>query len=160
MFYTTNMNGNRGQDMMRDFERASREVAGRLKEFFDGLDIKVERETAGAKAGSRRAPAWSLSDSDDHFTIVVELPGVPKEEIAVTKKGERTIRVAGTRPSATDADRTLRSTRVFGDFDIEIDLPESTEIDGNEIAARHADGLLTITVKKADRVVGRTITVE
>ncbi len=170
MHYYTRQSGPRGNDMMRDLERASKEVATRLKDFFDGLDVRVERYEKTAENGAEDetatrtngdfTPDWSITETDGVFEIVVELAGFTREEIAVTRDGDRTIRIAGEKGRGEGIGRTLQSNRTFGSFDIACDLPETTQIADDGISAKHVDGLLTITIEKSEPAAARTIVVE
>ncbi|MDQ6654254.1 MAG: Hsp20/alpha crystallin family protein [Verrucomicrobiota bacterium] len=102
-------------------------------------------------------PALDLYQSNDDVVAVVELPGMRKEEIEIslhdgmlTISGERKDEVA-------DGDKAARTERFVGKFRRSISLP--TRVDANKVNATYKDGMLTITLPKAEEVKPKQIQV-
>src|SRR5438477_434275 len=103
------------------------------------------------------SPALDLYQNNDNVVAVIELPGMRKEEIEIslhdgmlTISGERKEEVA-------KDDNTARTERVLGKFRRSISLP--TRVDANKVSATYKDGIVTLTLPKAEQVKPRQITV-
>ena len=94
------------------------------------------------------APALDLHQSKDNIFAVVELPGMRKEDIEISLQDEVLI-ISGERKEETiqenDATRTERCT---GKFRRTITLP--ARVDVNKVSATYKDGVLTVTLPKAE----------
>ena len=104
-------------------------------------------------------PRNELRVEDDAFRVLVELPGMSREEVDVAVTG-RALRVSGERErlEPPSGGRLLRSERPVGKFDLSIHLPE--EIDTVGVSARMRDGVLHIRLPKLSQTRGRNIEVE
>ena len=92
-------------------------------------------------------PAIDLFDKGDRLVLRAELPGVPIEDIDITlEKGILTIR--GERKAEEDetGQEWLCCERPSGIFYRAIQLP--ADIDVEQVAAEHRDGVLTIYLPK------------
>ncbi len=104
-------------------------------------------------------PAIDIVEQENESTIVAELPGVKKEDISIsvennwlTLKGER--KVSG--PS--EVKNVLHSEIVYQPFVRSIKLPHAVDVNG--ISAELANGILKITLPKAEQFRPRTIQVQ
>ena len=103
-------------------------------------------------------PAVDVRESDDAFVFTAELPGIAKDEVEITAedgiltlKGER-------RFNEKDEEKTYRRIeRAYGSFLRSFKLPSA--VDAENIEASFADGLLTVTVPKAELAKARKITI-
>jgi HSP20 family protein len=93
-------------------------------------------------------PALDLYQNNDNIVAVVELPGLRKEDIEISLQ-DGTLTISGERKEETSpengATRTERST---GKFRRSVTLP--TRVDGNKVSATYKDGILTVTLPKAE----------
>lgn len=92
-------------------------------------------------------PLADVSESDDAFTIDVELPGVSSEDINVEATGQELI-VSGESRERERKGVMRHSTRRAGRFEYRVMLPGELNTQG--INAGLDDGVLTITVPKAE----------
>lgn len=102
--------------------------------------------SARAAAGG---PRMDVADIGEAYQLSVELPGVKKEAIQVNVyRNNVTIgaELSEEKEPGEDTSWLLRE-RSFGKFSRSITLPE--ELDDNASEARYADGVLTLTLKKA-----------
>jgi HSP20 family protein len=102
------------------------------------------------------APAVDLSEDPDQFVLTAELPGLKKEDIQLSlQDGELT--VSGERKSAVaEQDGALiRSERFTGRFQRVFSLP--TPVAADKVRAAYEDGVLTVTLPKAEEVKPRQI---
>ncbi len=118
-----------------------------LRQFFGDADTSL----AGAFS-----PALDVEEDDDGFTLHVELPGVNPEEVDVSIE-ESVLSIAGQRNFYQDknSEGFRRVERRFGRFHRAIRLPD--RVDPDKVDARYKDGLLTITVPKAESAKPRRV---
>ena len=103
-------------------------------------------------------PPLGLVDTGDSTVITAQLPGVSKEEVELTVLGD-TLTIVGEKKLPTQNGATyIRHERPHGRFRRLIDLPYSVAPD--EIKASYKDGILTITLPKAEEAKPKQITVE
>ncbi len=93
-------------------------------------------------------PALDVYQNTDNVVAVVELPGMRKEEIEISLH-DGTLTIAGERKSTSgEREKTERAERFTGKFRRSVTL--STRIDAAKIAATYKDGVLTVTLPKAE----------
>jgi HSP20 family protein len=103
-------------------------------------------------------PAVDVRDSDEAFVFTAELPGIAKEAVEITVedgvltlKGER-------RFTENDEEKNYRRIeRAYGSFARSFTLPSA--VDAERIEASFDNGLLTVTVPKAELAKARKITI-
>ena len=113
----------------------------------------------GAEPGGRPAwePALDISERGDAYLVAVELPGVDPEDLEVTFE-DGLLTIQGERHFAHDSsERRFRIERRYGAFRRAITLPADVVADA--IEAVTADGVLQITVPKAEDTKPRRIDV-
>lgn len=103
-------------------------------------------------------PAFDLYEDSDKLTVRAELPGLKKDQIKLTLKDE-VLTVSGERKQEVDAQQSeqIRRERVFGAFERAITLP--FPVNQAAIAAAFEDGVLTITLPKAEEAKPRQIAI-
>jgi HSP20 family protein len=103
------------------------------------------------------SPALDLYQSNDNVVAVVELPGMRKEDIEISLH-DGTLTISGERTrESTDAEKAERTERYIGTFRRSIALP--TRVDANKVSATYRDGILTVTLPKAEEVKPKQIAV-
>lgn len=92
-------------------------------------------------------PQTDLKETDTHFIITMDLPGMDKEKISVEAK-DGLIHISGERNSSNseEGEQFYRQERSFGYFSRAIPVPEGAEIDS--IDAKYDNGVLTIKIDK------------
>ena len=104
------------------------------------------------------SPALDLYESGDNVVAVVELPGMRKEDIEISlHDGTLTISGERKRESSSNSDEAERTERYIGTFRRTIALP--TRVDANKVSATYRDGILTVTLPKAEEVKPKQIQV-
>jgi HSP20 family protein len=104
------------------------------------------------------SPALDLYESGDHFVAVVELPGMRKEDIDISlHDGALTISGERKRQSDNNGETTQRSERYVGTFRRSIGLP--TRVDPSKVTATYQDGILKVTLPKAEEAKPKQIQV-
>jgi HSP20 family protein len=109
--------------------------------------------TTGQAAETARlwVPAIDLFEKKDAYVVRAELPGVDRANVEITfEKNVLTIsgQKAGMAEGRDEEIRVYAAERVSGTFARSLRLPEF--IDGDKIQAEFKDGLLTVTIPKAE----------
>jgi HSP20 family protein len=103
-------------------------------------------------------PALDLYEDKDNYVVKMELPGMSKEGIDISLH-DGVLSVSGERKDEQKHEdgETYRSERFFGRFQRSITLPAS--VDGSKVNASYQDGILTITLPKAEEAKPKQITI-
>ena len=113
------------------------------------------QEKAGMNAWS---PALDVYDEKDAFTVNLEAPGLTKEDFAISWH-DGVLSITGERREAPRPEGTtcFRRERVHGRFARSVSLPAGVQSD--KIAAAYRDGVLTVTLPKAEEAKPKQIEV-
>jgi HSP20 family protein len=103
-------------------------------------------------------PPVDIQETDDSYRIQVELPGMKKEDIQITLENN-VLRLSGERKFEKDVKKENfhRIERVYGTFSRSFALP--TQVSSDKVDAKFQDGVLTITVPKAEQAKPRRISI-
>jgi HSP20 family protein len=118
-------------------------------------DPQLRRENGSAET-SYVSPAVNIFETKDSFILEAEMPGVNREGLEITLEGTGLTLVGRRDDFVTDAEASYRESkpahfrRVF-----ELDPALDTE----KINARMEQGILTLTLPKAEKVKPRKIAV-
>src|SRR5690625_3985520 len=106
-----------------------------------GKDLQdlVDRVSPREKEVHNFHPDADVTESESLYRIEMDLPGMGKDQIRITIQGERKIELR-------DGEKLTRSERKQGGFSRAFALPETA--DPRTIKAKHAHGVLNITVEK------------
>ncbi len=109
--------------------------------------------------GSALNPRVDIEEHEDRFDVHADLPGVKKEEISVTvENGTLTIKGERSRFSDSKSKNVKRSERTYGAFSRSFRVGEQIEVD--KITATYRDGVLTLSVPKAEAARPKSIDVK
>jgi|SRR5450432_2123748 HSP20 family protein len=92
-------------------------------------------------------PALDLYHDNDNIVAAVELPGMRKEDIEISLQ-DGTLTISGERKGETAAEGAARTERFTGKFRRSVTLP--TQVDVSKVNASYKDGILTVTLPKAE----------
>ncbi|MEU5304128.1 Hsp20/alpha crystallin family protein [Streptomyces noursei] len=129
---------------------------------FDDLYERMSRllESAGgvsALAGRTQwAPLADLHETDDAYVVEAELPGVQRDAIDV-EIGNRELHITGEHKECGNEGVLRRTTRRTGRFEYRSALP--VDIKSDEVTANLTDGVLTVTIPKAEAATPRHIAI-
>ena len=125
---------------------------GRLANLQDELDRLFESPLTGW------APALDVHENKDSFSIRVELPGMKREDIEVSLQDGALV-ISGERKEEKVAEGTEvhRQERFYGRFSRALTLPSA--VAGDKVKAQYKDGILTVTLPKAEEAKPKAITV-
>jgi HSP20 family protein len=133
-----------------DFDQARREM------------LRLFDSVAGNTTGEAAAgvfPPINVTQDRDHFYVRAELPGIKADELNISALANR-VSIAGKREIPRENERVSyhRKERAEGSFSRTLTLP--TEIDSGRVEARYADGILSLTLPKAEQAKPRQIAVK
>jgi len=116
-------------------------------------DRPVGRTSAGV------FPSINITEDKDAFYVSAELPGVKSADLDLNVTANQ-LTLAGERKITEEAGdvRYHRREREAGRFSRAIALPG--DVNADDVKAKLADGVLTVTVPKAEKAKPRQITVQ
>jgi len=128
---------------------------------FDSLRHDIFRllDTAGRGSGSPGVfPPLNVGQDDGNFYLRAEVPGIQASELSISVQRNR-LTIAGRRELARESERDSyhRRERPEGSFSRTLTLP--SEVDGERVEAHYANGILTLTLPKAEEAKPRQISV-
>jgi HSP20 family protein len=125
---------------------------GRLASLQDELDRLFESPLTGW------APALDVHEDKDGFSIRVELPGMKREDIEVSLQDGALV-ISGERKEeqVQEGTEVHRQERFYGRFSRALTLPSA--VAGDKVKAQYKDGILTVTLPKAEEAKPKAITV-
>ena len=115
----------------------------------------------GHQHNARWRPALDIMEHADSYVFHLDVPGVKNEDIEVTLD-DGYLKISGSRElerKSDDEDGTYRSfERVSGSFKRVVRLP--SHLTSDDVSAVAKDGVLSITIKKAEEVLPKRIEVK
>lgn len=109
--------------------------------------------------GNLSLPAIDMYQTDDELVVKAAVPGVKAEDVQISVTGDMLSIKGETKLKEESKDKAwhIREQR-WGSFERHIMLP--TEVVADKAKAEFEDGILTITLPKAEEVRPKTITVK
>jgi HSP20 family protein len=103
-------------------------------------------------------PAVDVRESEEAFVFTAELAGIAKKDVDITVE-DGILTLSGERRfNEQDEEKNYRRIeRAYGTFSRSFTLPSA--VDAEQISATFEDGLLTVTVPKAEVAKARKITI-
>lgn len=102
------------------------------------------RASAGVPRQAPRRPAMDVAESADAYTLTFDLPGMRREQVKVDVEGDRLRVEASTASEPAGDQRVVWRERAQPGFVRELTLPD--DADGATVAAKFADGVLSLTI--------------
>jgi HSP20 family protein len=120
-------------------------LQGEMGDLFDGFFRGLDRPFTAHKAW----PAIDVAEQDDAIVVRAEVPGSKPDEIDISVYGN-TLTISGEKKETKqEKDKGYYHTEsVHGTFRREINLP--TDVDNAKVKAAYKDGVLTITLPRAE----------
>jgi len=120
--------------------------------------VRREREGVIQPEGPVQKPVYQVNETDEAYRLVVQLPGVDKKGLEVTSdNGE--IRIVGQRAwKRPEGWTTLHCES--DDSTYELVLTHDNVVNHDKIVAELLDGVLTVTLPKAEAIKPRKITIK
>ncbi len=135
---------------------------------FNELD-KIKREMDALREGLsggqwREAfagvfPLMNVTEDKNNYYVRAELPGIPSNELDISVTGD-TLSVSGEKVVSSEDENAKyhRRERDAGSFSRVISLP--AQVDTDKVEAKSENGILTVTLPKAESTKPKQITVE
>jgi len=104
------------------------------------------------------SPPLNVTEDDNNFYIQAELPGIRLADLAVSAL-PNSVSISGQREISPELNNASyhRKERAEGSFSRTLSLPR--EIVSDKVDARYSDGILSLTLPKAEAAKPRQITV-
>lgn len=116
---------------------------------FESIIDEIFNGTKSLAKSNGFTPNIDIAETDTHFEITVEVPGVKKEDIKLSLdknilaiKGERALE------NKEEGKNYHRIETSYGSFTRSLTLPD--DINGDSIEAKYENGLLNISIEKAE----------
>ena len=107
---------------------------------------------------SYQFPLVNLYDDKDDLLLTAEIPGLLKEDVNI-QYNDGALTISGKRKAgAYGTSELLRQEQPEGNFEKRVRIP--VKIRDNEIRAKFEDGILKVTLPKAEEAKPRQITIE
>ena len=134
-------------DLVRNFDRL-------FDESFDRFFVSVPNGAA-----LKRSPALDVAESEQAYTVTIDLPGVAKDDVKVSIEGRKvSIEAKSAKVNERkDSDRVLVRERAESSFARSFVLP--VELDQERSNAKLEHGVLTLELAKRSNTSVRQITV-
>jgi len=103
-------------------------------------------------------PPLNIYETGEAVVVKAELPGIQADDLDISVEGD-TLTIQGKRPPRQEGEEISYHRREinYGSFSRAVTLP--TKIDVDKIEAKLQDGILTITLPKAEEVKPKKISV-
>ncbi|AWP22336.1 heat-shock protein Hsp20 [Acidiferrobacter sp. SPIII_3] len=130
------------------------ELDNLLEGFFRPLRRRAEN---GVATGA--VPAMDVTERENEYVIRMDMPGVNREDIDITlAEGVLTVSGEVKRQHEDKAgDRLIREERCYGKLSRSVRL--GSHIDDKKVSANYKDGVLELTLPKAEEMKPKKITV-
>ena len=103
------------------------------------------------------SPALDIYQNNDSVIARVELPGMRKEDIEISLQ-DGMLTISGERKAGShEGEKAERTERYVGKFRRSVSLP--TMVDANKVTANYRDGILMVTLPKAEEAKPKQIQV-
>jgi len=129
-----------------------------LREELDSLlDLPFLANSHRQDLFSGWSPALDLYQNNDNVVAVLELAGMRKEDIEISLH-DGLLTISGERKrSSANGEKAERTERYVGSFRRTVSLP--VQVDANKVSATYRDGILTVTLPKAEEAKPKRIEV-
>ena len=122
----------------------------------DFMDLHFPFLPNGRAERNQWSPALDVYHDEEAFTVTLEAPGLKREDFRISYH-DGALTVAGERKQEEESKgkNCFRRERLFGRFTRSVNLP--TEVKPDAIVASYKEGVLTVTLPKAEAAKPRQI---
>ncbi len=140
---------NRGWSLLGDIDE--------LNNRFNSSFYPVNRQ--GGSIEKSIVPAMDIIETNEGYEVRADLPGVIKEDLSVSVKDNvLTISADSTQENVSgEDDKVIKSERLVGKYLRSMKLGNA--VDDSKISAKYSDGVLRVSLPKAEKSVSREIDV-
>jgi HSP20 family protein len=113
----------------------------------------------GGGALRRWVPAMDLVETDDHFVLRADLPGLSEEDVSIELE-DNVLTVSGERKAEREEKKEgyYRVERSFGQFRRSLTLPDGVDAEG--VAATFDKGVLEVRIPKPEERKPRKVAIQ
>jgi HSP20 family protein len=139
----------------RDLVSIQDEMNRLFNDFFGRVPSRFE----GDWSASEWNPSVDISETKDEIVVKAEVPGMKKDDIKITLQ-DNVLTMRGERKQEKEEKETnfYRMERSYGSFTRSFNLP--TMVQADKIKASYKDGILNITLPKAEEIKPKQIPIE
>ncbi|KHD88735.1 MAG: hypothetical protein OM95_07385 [Bdellovibrio sp. ArHS] len=118
-------------------------------DLFDEVERMFEGFAAPANTTPERrfTPAFEVNETEEHFLLAVDLPGIKKEDLKI-EQNENVLSISGERKRSTGSESFMKR----------FTLPNTVDVE--KIEAHYADGVLNMYLPKAAVAKPRNIEIQ
>jgi HSP20 family protein len=140
------------RDLLYELDEFQRQFE-RMVEYFTG-----SRRMMSVYVSSTWRPLVDIYETADEIRVLVELPGVKREDVQLILD-RNTLIIRGTRRDTfrTDCQACHQMEILFGEFERAVDIPVPVNPDGAK--AIYRDGFLMVNLPKAEKPMLKRVTV-
>jgi HSP20 family protein len=120
-------------------------------------DLFPTRFLFGDDQESVRRPLTNINETDDAYLVTMEMPGVSKKNVEVSLEGD-TLTITGERVEKLEDKGLLRREIRQEKFSRSFRIDES--INRDQVKAKMDNGILTVTLPKSEKAVGRKVNID
>jgi HSP20 family protein len=142
-----------------DFDRmfgAMDLLRSRMNSMFSDFDRSYGEDYGWVQA-TDGTPRTNLYDNGDKFVVLAEVPGMTKEDISIKIQGNYLEISGNRRVDRPEKYRTHRSERPAATFTRSFTIP--SEVDADKVEASLKNGLLTLSLPKAEEAKPKQISI-
>jgi HSP20 family protein len=138
---------------LREFSTLQNEMNRLFNTVFD-----TPTGNGGGTTLRRWMPAMDLVETDDHFVLRADLPGLSEEDVNIEVE-DRVLTISGERKAEHELSKEgyHRVERAFGAFSRALTLPEG--VDADAVAATFDRGVLEVRIPKPEQRKPRKVTI-
>ncbi|HZP36145.1 MAG TPA: Hsp20/alpha crystallin family protein [Methylomirabilota bacterium] len=140
------------QDVFRDVT----DIQTQMNRLFDNF---FGQPASSGMPDQVRAPVADMYETRNEVVVTAELPGLDEKDIHLSITGDL-LTIQGERQWTGEGQETsyYRRERWFGKFQRSFTLP--MPVQANQVKATYRDGVLTVTLPKADEIKPKEIKIE
>jgi HSP20 family protein len=122
------------------------------------FEKEIEKIFEGPSRASTYAPACDIVETEKHFLLGLDVPGLKQEEIGIEVK-DNLLHISGERKAfeRTESDTVVRTERRFGKFSRVFTLPQNVNQDA--IEAHFENGVLNVILPKEEKAQVKKISI-
>jgi HSP20 family protein len=137
----------------------AREISSLQHEMNRVFNTFFDTPPAGPQAARRWVPAIDLVETEDHYVLRADLPGLTDADVDLSLDGD-VLTVSGEREAEHEVEREgyYRLERATGSFRRSLTLPEG--VDGDAITATFDKGVLEVSIPKPQQRTPRKLQIQ
>ncbi|WP_413294735.1 Hsp20/alpha crystallin family protein [Bdellovibrio sp. HCB185ZH] len=132
--------------------RPTNDLFSQFEEFFSDMDRGY---SPAARSTVDFSPSVDIEEKENAYIVTTDLPGFKKEDIKI-EMADNVLTISGER--IKEAGDKKYSERSWGKFQRTFSLP--VHVAGDKIEASYKDGVLEVTLPKAENAKSRSIKVQ